>query len=235
MAVTFVSVGSIASGSGSITVGVPSSYSSGDLLLLICESANQTISAPSGWTEIGSQESQGTGTAGAVGGVRLAVFYKFASSSESSVTVSDSGNHTGGIMVAFRGVDTSTPFNTYASGIDSSATSSLSWPTVTTDIDGCMIINCVASDYEVISGSRLSSWANSSLVSITEAVDTYYSAGAGGGIGMAYGIKTSAGSVNATTCTEVSAEVHGYLTLALKPSGGSTSVVANALFFGMNF
>lgn len=231
----FVSAGSAATGTGAITVNLPSSYSVGDLLLLFCESANQSITAPSGWTEIGAQASQGTGTAGAAGGVRLATFYKFATSSESSVTIADSGDHTFGIMAAFSGVDSSNPFNASASGIDSSATSALSWPIVTTTVDGCMIINCVASDYDASAIGRFSSWSNSSLSSITEAIDRFYSSGTGGGVGMAYGIKTSAGAVSATTCTELSAVVHGYLTLALKPSGGSTPIAGNAIFFGMNF
>lgn len=75
MAITFINKGAFQSGTGALTVPVPASYAAGDLLILLIESANQAITAISGWTEV-TNSPQFTGTAATAGGVRLAVFYK---------------------------------------------------------------------------------------------------------------------------------------------------------------
>ena len=83
MAITYVGKSSsMASGTGDISVAVPSGVQEGDLLLLLVHSCNQSITTPSGWTELANSP-QGTGSAGAAGGVRLGVFTKTAGSSES--------------------------------------------------------------------------------------------------------------------------------------------------------
>lgn len=219
MAISFVNKGTFDSGNGAISPGVPTGYTTDDLFLLFVESANEAISMTTGgWTEVGVQANQATGTAATAGGVRLAVFYKWSTASETAPIVADSGNHTAGIMLAFRGVDKSTPFPQLLSKIDSVATASLVCPTVTTTTDGCWIVNGIALDYDGASTTHLSAWVNAGLTSFTADHQQTVSTGVGGGVAISHGIKTTAGAVTATTATGAASTTHGYLTLALKPA-----------------
>jgi hypothetical protein len=66
---------------GNVTPALPT-YSENDILLLCVQSCNEAIAAPAGYSEV-TNSPQGTGTAAVAGSVRLAVFWKRASSSES--------------------------------------------------------------------------------------------------------------------------------------------------------
>ena len=99
MAVKYVAAGTFASGTGAITVTVPSGYQNDDLFLLFVESANQAIRTPSGWSIL-PDSPQGTGTAAAA--TRLSIFYKWVSGTQSSVSVDDAGDHTGGLIHCYR-------------------------------------------------------------------------------------------------------------------------------------
>lgn len=101
------------SASSSISIPVPATYADNDLLLLIVDAWEGGISAPSGWTEIGSASTGYNSSAGsAVPKTTNQVFWKRASGSESSVSVSSSSNifangyRLCGQMVAFGGVIT---------------------------------------------------------------------------------------------------------------------------------
>lgn len=224
MAVSYVSNGAFASGTGALTVGVPAGHADGDLFLLMVNSANQTIATPSGWTQV-SNSPQGTGTAAAAGGVRLAVFWKLVSGTQSSQSVADSGNYTTAIMSCWRGVDPAAPIHVTAGSVGASS-ASLTWPAVTTTVPACMIINAVGLDFDGNSTARLGSWTNANLASITERHDQTVNAGAGGGIGFSSGILASAGSTGSTTATETAATTHTYLTIALAPGAitGTTTL-----------
>ena len=214
MAVEFISKGTWAWNTAAISLNVPSGYQEGDLLLCFVESANEAVTIPSGWTECPSSPI-GNGTAGAAGAVRLTMFYKFASSSESAVTVADSGNHTTGLMTCWRGVDSTTPFNASANGV-SADSASKSFPSVTTTVSNAMIINAIGLDNDSNSTNVVYSWANANLESITELHDQTTATGAGGGFAIAYGIKATAGSIGNTTAT-AAIRVDVYITLALTP------------------
>lgn len=97
MAITFVNKSAFASGTAALTVGAVASTQADDLILLFVESANQAITAPSGYTEVtGSPVS--TGTANAAGGVRLGVFYAWATGADTTTSVADTGDHTTAII-----------------------------------------------------------------------------------------------------------------------------------------
>lgn len=214
---TFQAKGTFTSGSGALSVPVPSGYQDNDVFLLFVESANEVIATPTGWTQL-TNSPQYTGTAASAGGVRLAVFYKVVSGSQSNVSVADSGNHTTAIIANFRGVDTNGPIHITAGRVDSSATSSLSWATVTTTEGNALIINAVGLDKDGNDNNTLSSWTNGSLASpsVAEQHDQTVNTSVGGGLAFAIGGKVSAGSVNATTATGDSSTTHAYLTIALK-------------------
>lgn len=222
MAITFVNKGTFTSGIGALSVPMPASITTNDLLLLFIESENQTHTIPnsgwsSGWfllTELG------TGTAGTDASSKLSIYYRIATSTNTAVTVSDAGDHTAAIVVAFRGTHTSFIDVTTSIVVNSTTTASKSFPAITTASDGDMIINVTSLNQDVASTAQVSAWTNASLVSITERHDQTVTSGGGGGIALATGIKTTAGSVDATTATFVTTEYsqnHIMATIALKP------------------
>lgn len=214
---TYVGKGAFASGTTALTVLPPGSLQNQDLLLCLVESANEAITTPSGYTQVANSP-QSTGTAATAGGVRLGVFYKFTNGTESNLTVADTGNHTTAIIVAFRGVDPTTPIHITAGRVDASATSALSWSAVTTTIDNCLIVNCVALDKDLADTDTLSSAANASLANVTERHDQTVASGVGGGLAVITGELATAGSSGTTTATGDTSTTHAYITIALAPA-----------------
>jgi hypothetical protein len=182
---------SMASGTGSISVGVPANTAQDDILILLLQGYTGVPALPDGWTNINTSSSTNT---------HLRVCYKVAGASESSVTVADSGDSTRGLMLSFYGADTSSPIGNSAASTDSGTTFAATGITSTTD--GSMIVTAVGfRDADAADTSNYSSWANASLASITEGHDQGDATGTGGGIAFAYGIDTTAGTVNGTTAT----------------------------------
>ncbi len=105
-------------------------------------------------------------------------------------------------MVAMRGVKTSDPINAYGHGYgNSTAYASL---TITTDRNGCMIINGIGfsqgtgEDYTNLDGV-----SNANMQSVTEACDHvyYYTSASSVGVVINYGILPNAGSSGSITGT----------------------------------
>ena len=156
---SFVAAGTFQNGIGALTVPQPTGIQNGDLLMLFVETANEVVTTPTGYT-IAPSSPQGTGTAGAAGGTRLSVFYKIAGTSEGSVSVADSGDHQDAVILAFRNVDDLNPFNTSSGGVQATAATSLTLPSVTTSRSQCMIVNAVGTDNDLNTTANFSAWAN---------------------------------------------------------------------------
>lgn len=219
---TFVAKGAYASGTAALTVAVPAGYRNNDMLILVVESANQAIVAPAGWTEF-TGSPQSTGTAAAAGGVRLGVFYKIVGGAEASVTVADTGDHTAAIMMAFRGVDPAAPIHLTAGSVDATATTAMSWPTLTTTVNNCRIIMVSGLDQDIAGTAQVGAITAAGLTGITEHHDQTVASGAGGGLHVASGIRAVAGAIGAMTATGAASTTHAYLTIALK--GRSDAIV----------
>lgn len=220
-AITYVTKGNFASGTGALAVGVPAGYQDGDVFLLFVESANQTITTPSGWTQVANSP-QYTGTAAKAGGVRLAVFYKVVSGAQSSVSVTDSGDHTTAIIANFRGVDTTSPIHLTSGAVKATASTSISTPSLTTTIANTMIVNAVGLDKDANDTDTITTaWSNANISppdgKYEERHDQSYNGGVGGGIAFATGIKAVAGAIGNTNLTADSSTTHVYITIALKP------------------
>lgn len=216
----FVSKTAFYAGNAALSVLKPPTYADGDLFVLLVESANQTIATPSGFTQVANSP-QSTGTAAAAGGVRLAVFYQIVSGGYqlSGVQVGDSGNHTAAQLFVFRGADISAPIDVTAGGIKSSATgTTFTLPSVTTSEDNGLVLLCVGMDRDAGSTTNLSGWANANLSNIVELADETTSVAAGGGLGLAIGGKTTAGSTGTTDVTSAAATTAAFITAALKAS-----------------
>lgn len=214
---TFVNKGTFANGTGVIEVQPPASLQMNDFLVLVLNSANQAFTAMDGWTEM-TNSPQSTGTAGAAGGVSAGVYYKWTDGNEIFVHIVDPGSYVTGQMYAFRGVDRNIGVHVSAGSVDSSATTSLSCPSVTTTIDNCLIVNVIGLDKDLADSDTISSVTNASLGSVTEQHDQTVTAGAGGGIALITGTKAVAGGSGNTTATGDTSTTHAYVTFALPPN-----------------
>lgn len=217
MAVTFVSKGPLLQSRNAFYVTLPAGYQDGDMLIMFCESANQTLSvfSPAGWTQIGSQA--GTGTVGGYQGVGIGVFYRFVSGAQVEPVIQDSGDHTSAIIACFRGIDTTTPFNGTATDIKAVASTAISCPAITTTFNNCMIVNAIALDKDALDTDTVQGYTNANLVSLTERIDETNLNGQGGGIAVCTGYKEVAGDTGVTTATQDSDTPNAYLTFALNP------------------
>lgn len=131
----------------SITANTPGSAASGQLLVaFVALDGTPTDIAMSGWTKVSDE----TGTDGSTS-VTVAVFYLHLSSSPSATydvtwTNSEQGRCT---ILAISGHNSSSPVNVSQ---DSNSASADPWtPTgVTTTVDGCLVLACVALDRRTI-------------------------------------------------------------------------------------
>jgi hypothetical protein len=191
-------------------------------LLLAIETANQAISITNQnggtWTEV-TNSPQGTGTAGGTSATRLTVFWSRYNGTQGAPTASDSGNHQIGRIIAIRDAAASgNPWNVTAGGIEATSDTSGSIPGATTTVGNTLVVTIIATDKPDAAGTaNFSAWTNSNLTSVTERTDDTQNAGNGGGLGIATGVKSTAGAYGNTTVTLANAAVKGMMSIALKP------------------
>jgi len=213
---TFVAAGTAVSGTSAITVAWPT-HQAGDIALLFVESAGgqaATLSTPAGFAAVAnSPQSTGTGTAG----TRITVFWcRATSSSMSSPVVTDPGDHAYGRILTFRNViSTGDPWDVTAGGNKATASTTTTFGTVTTTVNNDLIVLAATRDNDATTAAW-SSWTNANLSGLTEQSDGGTTSGNGGGIGVATGLKATAGSTGSSTAT-VTSSVDGHMTIALKP------------------
>lgn len=227
---TWKAKGAFASGTAALSVAWPTSgtYAVGDFALLLVESANEAITTPSGWTQA-TNSPQSTGTAAAAGGVRLSVYWKYATSTtEANVSVADSGDHTTAQIHVFGGVHATTPIDTTAGAVQASAATAWTLPAVTTTQVDCLIVLCLANDRDLGSIINLFGWTNANLSGLTERHDQTVTSGVGGGIGIATGGKAAAGSTGTTSVTNAASNTAAFLTIALAPAAQAAIKTAEA-------
>ena len=217
MAISYVGAGTVAAGTGAITVGFPAGRQTGDLLLMVIETANEAVTTPGDWLDVPSSP-QGVGTAAGTAATRLNIMYRWNDGTTIVNTVSDPGNHAVARMVAYRGVDPANPFNASAGSVKSTASKTATFPGVTTTKDNCVVLLAEAhalpdSTSTAIAGTR----SGSNLTSLTERLDNNTNAGNGGGFSLADGLKATAGSVTGGTVALTTSSVTAHITLALQP------------------
>lgn len=211
-------VGAFQGAAGSIThtIGGTSGISRrGDLILIFLGSANEAFTPVSPYVAVPSSP-QGAGTAGAIGAVRLTIFYKFSDGTETTYVTGDSGNHNCVASMVISGVDRAIPFNASA-GDTAAAATAITCPAVTTTVPECLIINAINTDYDANSTAVFSNPTNANLTNITERIDGSTSQQNGGGLGVFTGEKGTAGSTGTTTVTQLASEETARITLALAP------------------
>lgn len=219
---TYVSTGSPTSNAAAITPTVPARQPD-DIAILLVKTTNQTIGTDptaSGWTAINTPA--GTGVAAAAGAVRLSAYWIRIniSSLPSTVSCGDSGDMQAGVVMLFRGcIATGSPIDTTGTSVVSGATTALSVNGLTTAGPSRLVVACAALGAPDAAGSaNVSGWTNADLTGLTEILDTTVTAGNGGGLAAAYGVKAAAGTVSATTATLASSAAQEVLSFALIPA-----------------
>lgn len=214
----YKAAGAFAAGAADVTPALPTGWAVDDIFLLFVETANEAVTAPTGWTEV-TNSPQGTGTAAGTDATRLTVFWRRAEANDTAPTITDPGNHVYAQIINIRGcVETGNPWDVTSGDVAASASTSVSVPTLTTTVVDCLIILGVANATDSLS-PQTSGWTNANLANLTEitAADDNTNAGNGGGFGLAWGEKASAGSIGASTATLATSSVQGRMAIALKP------------------
>ncbi len=160
MAITFVGAGSVFSGVAyAATPGLPAGITANDFLFAFCAAPDTSVGDwaddggdGNGWTQlITNEETTGRDN-------ETAIYYKVAGSSESAPTFSYDGANdplTSAIL-AFRGVDTTTPFDVTYNNANHYAFFENDWtptpPAITTVTNGAWVIVTASMGYSNISG-----------------------------------------------------------------------------------
>jgi hypothetical protein len=210
------------SGTGAITPALPAGIATNDILLLFLETSNQAISISNQnggtWTAV-TNSPQYCGTAAGTTGARLTVFWSRYNGTQGAPTASDSGDHQMGRMIAIRGaVESGNPWNVTAGGTEAVSDTSGSIPGATTTVANTLVVTAIATSLpDASSTAKFSAWTNANLTSVAERTDNSVTAGNGGGLGIATGIKATAGAYGNTTVTLVNAAYKGMMSIAIKP------------------
>lgn len=225
---TFLSAGSLASGTGDVVPGLPPGTRLNDILLLFVESANEAVSTPSGYTAV-ADSPQGTGTAGDAAATRLSVFWKRATATETAPTVTDPGDHAVAQILAFRGcVDSGNPWDVTSGDVQASAQTGVSIPGDTTTVANCLVVLAVSNATDTAT-AQTSGYTNTDLANLTERTDRNSTQGNGGGFAVITGEKAAAGAYGATTATLATSSTQGRMSIALKPAAITWTASAGSI------
>ena len=225
------------SGTGAITPTMPQ-HEAGHTIVMFVASAGQAISLSSaqGFAEVtGSPVNEPAG--GLTTAVRLATFWVRADAvtmaanggQMPSPTIADSGDHQIAAVFAFPGCKTTgNPWNVVATGTKAAATNVVAIPGGVTTVDNCLVVAAVAfaTDGDTLDGN-LSAWDNDSLSGFHEIEDYRTSQGNGSGIGVAIGVKETAGAYSTTDAALTSgSSACAYMSIALEPEASVVSDVS---------
>lgn len=183
-----------------------------DIALLIVQSRGAeavTLSDAQGFVEV-TDSPQFTGT-----DTRLTVFWcRATSTSMASPTIADAGDHIIHQMMTFRGcVTTGNPWDITGGDVKASASTTMTYPSVTTTVALCLIVLIGARDLDT--GATWSGVpVNVNLANITERSDGGSASGFGGGLTVATGEMTAAGATGTSVAT-VTSSINAMIVIAL--------------------
>ena len=218
----FIAAGAVTSNTTAITPALPAGIATNDILLLFLETSNQAISISNQnggtWTQV-TNSPQYCGTAAGTTGARFTAFWSRYNGTQGAPTTSDSGDHQLGMMIAIRGAaESGNPWDVTAGGVEAVSDTSGSIPGVTTTVANTLVVTAIASSLpDASSTAKFSAWTNANLTSLTERIDNSVTAGNGGGLGVATGIKATAGAYGNTTLTLANSAYKGMMSIAIKP------------------
>lgn len=225
MAVAFVNIGTKASGTGNITPTIPNGVQAGDLMLLYVENlgSESAPSTPSGWTYLNDTWfTTGDNT-------RMWVAYRWWQSGDSNPQITDTGDHQIANIIAYRGVNSTNPFNVNTYG----AATNITWnygnltTGVSSTVDNCLFV-CFSAHTKDSNTSPITGWGMDGCTSVTGRDYQSTNSGSGGGWLVHEGVKATAGS-----CGNVTVLVGGdqrtdldvpWVLIALRPTGNALTL-----------
>ena len=233
MAIGYRPIGTFNQATTGPTIGLPAGTTAGDLLLLFIHTANEavTITSPSGYTQL-TNSPVSTGTAAAAGGVRLTAFWKIAGAGEANVVLSDSGSVTGGVILAVTGHDPVTPIHATSSGIQ--ATASTAWTTPSLAVTGTRpkgIIWALGLDRDLnVASGNITAFTNATFASPVILEDETTNTGAGGGLGIVTSMPATitSGTVATSSVTSAASTTAVFLTIAVNEAIPPIDLFANS-------
>lgn len=218
MAVTRTSVGATQSGIAGITVTPGAGAAAGNFGVILVETANQTMTTPSGWVKV--FEGTGTGTAGAAGATRLIAFSKDSITStdiSTGVALADSGDHQIAAFLTYSGVDTTVGISPSGEGIASTATTSVSTNGNPNIKNNGIALAVIGTDRDSATASTNSSPVWSGITgSNSFIVNDSTASGAGGGLIVNELVATSDTTGAGFSCT-ITSSIHTNVVLGLRP------------------
>lgn len=226
--------GPASNSAAALSAQVPYGTAENDILVAFVETSNEAVTVTD-YTEAGSSPASNSGT----NPTRLSVFYKRAGASETTASVSDSGNHQTVQIVGVVGAKTSgDPFNVTASSTGGTGTS-VTIPGATTTSNNTLVLAAMSAS----GSSYVSTFTNSNLTGLQTVVGEYGSSGNGGSIAMAAGKLATAGSYGNTTGTITSSEWTGWsgavepvaAAITLSADAGTMSLAGTDVDFGRLF
>ena len=239
MAVTRTSVGTMVSGAAAITPLFGAGATAGDFGILIVETANQSLSAPSGWTQ--KAASTGFGTAGAAGASKQYIFTKnsiTAGDISSGISVADSGDHQNAVLLTYSGVDTSATLNVSTPLESSTASTSVNTNAVGSGSgkNGGVVLGIVTTDRDsnTVSTNTSPSWSgitgsNSFIVNGSSATGT------GGGIIVNELVANADATGFLTFSCSITSSAYAATVFALVPATSAQTLTPSVYSNSQNF
>lgn len=211
-------VGTVTSGAGAISPGLPAGTEVGDLLIMVAESGGATAGAEantpltaSGWSSPPAPYADQK-----KGNTRLTNLWRIATGSDPTTT-NDTGDHQAAKIIGIKAgtFDASEPFNTAGVGTQA-ATKSVSIPGALTTRDNCLIIASASGNLPDATGTaEFGAATNASLTELTERIDNTFTAGDGGALYAVTGVRANKGAYGATTLTAATEAERGVISLAI--------------------
>ncbi len=203
-----VAIGATGAGSASATFTIPSETQTGDLMICsVCTEIGTIGGNTQGFSSIDGSDGNGLfGTSS-----RLELFSKTATGSDANPSASLGGSHVIGNILTFRRAFGT--INAVAHSGNASSTS-ITFPSVTTTVDNCLILNVIGYS----NTGTVGSWSNANLTDFSMIYNDTTTQDDDGGIAIAMGYKTVAGSTGSTTATLSSASTQGRFTIAIAPA-----------------
>lgn len=216
---TFSSVGTRQVGVAGVTIPINAGATTNDIMFILIETANNTVTVPSGWTHL-TASPQGVGTSDAIGAIGLTILWKRHTGTESSVVIADPGEHINAQMFVFSGVNTTVaPGLTAVGNSNTTAITAFSVSGPTSTIHNELLVIAVASGID----SSTSRWNTANNMAATGATgmtndqDQSNTAGNGGGIAVWHATLVNPITVTTVSATANTATEMAWIIFTLKP------------------
>ena len=213
------SVSTNSSASTSVAINVPSGVVQGDIMfatLSVYDSGKSAgVSTCTGWTQISTGQLGGTNRSWGT------LMYRIATSSEPASYTFNTGSASRfvGSIIAFSGVDGSSPFDvTPLSSFTTASATSVSPASITTvSPNAAIVMLSMISRVNTTTTGNFNSWTTTSPGTLTEICDYGYNGTTSAGVGAAWAIKASAGATGSGLVTLALSARIGAQLIALRP------------------